>query len=48
MMYTVVWLKLISYISVNMWNRMGLTTPSEKNGESNESSADTLEMPATV
>ncbi|CAH3193684.1 unnamed protein product [Porites evermanni] len=28
--YTVVWLKLISYISVNMWNRLGLVNSPSK------------------
>ena len=31
--YTVVWLKLISYISVNMWNRLGLVNSPSKSGE---------------
>ena len=32
MWYTIVWLKLISYISVNGWNRLGLSKTAEKNG----------------
>ena len=32
MWYTIVWLKLISYISVNRWNRLGLSKTAEKNG----------------
>lgn len=33
MWYTIVWLKVISYISVNGWNRLGLSKTAEKNGK---------------
>lgn len=32
--YTIVWLKLISYVSVNLWYRLGLMKH-EKEGETN-------------
>lgn len=35
--YTLIWLKLISYISVNGWNRLGLSNKVEKNGVAGKS-----------
>lgn len=37
MWYTIVWLKVISYISVNGWNRLGLSKTAEKNGVAGKS-----------
>lgn len=37
MWYTIVWLKMISYISVNGWNRLGLSKTAEKNGVAGKS-----------